>query len=138
MSRQATYHLREERDRRYAITGVQLAPLGKEVVIKDPTRTTEQNRRCWSMLQAIVDAGVKLDGMDFDPEAEDWYEILASAYLRQKRLMTGHLVRGLEGEYLTLGQLRPSKFSVEMFGEFMEVIAHFMATKGVPWEERGP
>ncbi len=129
--RPQTYPLLEERDKAFAIRAVTLAPWGRVVTIADPKRTDPQNRRCWLCLSAIVKAGVRLDGMDFDPDEEDWYELLASAYLKQKRLETGKLVRGLEGEMLTLGQLRPSKFSVEQFGEYLVVIEHFMATKGV-------
>ena len=127
----ATFVLASERDRYFATRAVQLAPMGMQVMVSKPTRTNEQNRRCWLCLSAIVKAKVRLDGMEFDPDEEDWYELLASAYLKQKRLETGRLVRGLEGEMLTLGQLRPSKFSTEQFGEFLEVISHFMATKGV-------
>lgn len=129
--RPQTYIIREERDRRFALRAVQVAAIGMQVVVGKPTRTNEQNRRCWLCLSAIVKAKVRLDGMEFDPDEEDWYELLASAYLKQKRLEVGRLVRGLEGEMLTLGQLRPSKFNTEQFGEFLEVISHFMATKGV-------
>jgi hypothetical protein len=129
--RPQTFPLREQRDKAFAIRAVTLADFGRVVTIADPKRTNEQNRRCWLCLSAIVKAGIRLDGMDFDPDEEDWYELLASAYLKQKRLETGKLVRGLEGEMLTLGQLRPSKFSVEQFGEYLIVIEHFMAIKNV-------
>ena len=126
-----TYILRSDRDRAFALRAVQTAKSGMQVKISKPTRTDAQNRRCWLYLGAIVKAGIRLDGMDFDPDEEDWYEILASSYLKQKRLEIGRLVRGLENEMLTLGQFRPSKFNVEQFGEFLIVIEHFMATKGV-------
>ena len=135
-----TYILRDDRDRAFALRAVQTAPKGMQVRISKPGRTDAQNRRCWLYLAAIVKAGIRLEGMEFDPDEEDWYEILASSYLKQKRLELGKLVRGIEGEMLTLGQFRPSKFNTEQFGEFLIVIEHFMATKGVvlPPQDKRP
>ena len=124
-----TFVLRDERDRRLALRAVQLAPFKMQVRISRPDRTSEQNRKCWLMLGAIVKAGIEIGERTWDEE--DWYEILASSYLRQKGLETGKLVQGLEGEMLTLGRIRPSKFTTEQFAEFLSVIEHFMATKGV-------
>ncbi len=125
----STFILRDERDRRFALVAVQRAPLGMQVRVSKPDRTGEQNRRCWLMLTAIAKAGIEIGGQAW--EEEDYYEILASSYLRQKGLETGKLVQGLEGEMLTLGRIRPSKFTTTQFAEFLIVIEHFMATKGV-------
>ena len=124
-----TYILRSDRDRAFALRAVQVAKAGMQVKITRPDRTNEQNRRCWLMLSAIVKAGIEVGEQTWDEE--DWYEILSSAYLREKGLETGKLVQGLMGEMLTLGRIRPSKFTTEQFGEFLIVIEHFMATKGV-------
>lgn len=112
--------------------------MGMQVKVSRPDRTGEQNKKCWLMLSAIVKAGIKVGEQAWDEE--DWYEILASSYLRQKGLETGKLVQGLEGEMLTLGRIRPSKFTTEQFGEFLIVIEHFMATKGVelPPQDKRP
>jgi len=128
-----TYILRDETVRTFALKAVRMAALGMQVRISKPGRSGDQNRRCWSMIQAIADAKVVIGDRAWEPE--DYYEILASAYLRQKGLETGRLVQGLEGEMLTLGRIRPSQFTTEQFGEFMEVIAHFMAKNNVPWDE---
>lgn len=133
MSRTQTYLLRDEHDRGFALKAVRMAPIGMQVKISKPGRSGEQNKRCWSMLQAIADAKVEVGDRSWEPE--DYYEILASSYLRQKGLETGRLVQGLEGEMLTLGRIRPSQFTTEQFGEFMEVIAHFMAKNNVLWAE---
>ena len=90
-----TFVLRDERDRRLALRAVQLAPFKMQVRISRPDRTSEQNRKCWLMLGAIVKAGIEIGERTWDEE--DWYEILASSYLRQKGLETGKLVQGLEG-----------------------------------------
>lgn len=124
-----TYLIREEMDRRFALRAVQRAPFGMQVKVGKPDRTNEQNRLCWLMLTAIVKAGVEIGGQTW--EEEDYYELLSSSYLRQKGLQTGKLVQGLNGEMLTLGRIRPSQFTTEQFGEFLIVIEHFMATKGV-------
>lgn len=133
-----TYILRDDRDRAFALRAVQTAAKGMQVKVSRPDRTNEQNRKCWLMLSAIVKAGIEIGGQAWDEE--DWYEILASSYLRQKGLETGKLVQGLEGEMLTLGRIRPSKFTTEQFAEFLIVIEHFMASKGVelPPQDKRP
>lgn len=138
MTRPTTIVLLDERDRRLALAAVYRAPFGMQVVVSKPTRTKDQNRRCWLMIQALADAKVEIGGHAWEPE--DYYEILASSYLRQKGLETGRLVQGLEGEMLTLGRFRPSQFTTEQFGEFMEVIAHFMAKNGIelPPQDKRP
>lgn len=138
MSRPATFVLRSETDRQIAVRFVERCPLKMQVRISRPDRTNEQNRKCWLMLSAIVKAGIEVGEQAWDEE--DWYEILASAYLREKGLETGKLVQGLMGEMLTLGRIRPSKFTTEQFGEFLIVIEHFMATKGVelPPQDKRP
>jgi hypothetical protein len=129
VSRPATFILHSDRDRQLAVRFVLNCPLKMQVRISKLDRTNEQNRKCWLMLGAIVKAGIEVGERTWDEE--DWYEILASAYLREKGLETGKLVQGLMGEMLTLGRIRPSKFTTEQFGEFLIVIEHFMATKGV-------
>lgn len=133
-----TYILRDDRDRAFALRAVQTAPKGMQVKVSRPDRTNEQNRRCWLYLGAIAKAGIEIGGQAW--EEEDYYEILASSYLRQKGLETGKLVQGLEGEMLTLGRIRPSKFTTEQFGEFLIVIEQFMAMKGVelPPQDKRP
>ena len=81
----ATYILKEERDRRFALVAVQRAPLGMAVEIKKPKRSTEQNRRRWAMLAAIAgepdsNSAPRWAGRTWD--AEDWKDI-QSHYLQQ-------------------------------------------------------
>ena len=138
MSRAATFVLHSDRDRQMAVRFVMNAPATMQVKVGPPDRTPQQNRRCWLCLTAIKNAGVEVGGQTW--EEEDYYEILASAYLREKGLETGKLVQGLMGEMLTLGRIRPSKFNREQFGEFLIVIEHFMATNGVelPPQDKRP
>ncbi len=134
--RQATYLLKEERDRQFAIRAVTNAPLGMEVVVKNPTRTPAQNRRLFSMLSAIEKSGKELGGREW--AIEDWYDILWSAFLREKKMETGTMVVGIHDEFLVLGRFRPSKLDREKFGEFMESVSAYMAHNGIHWDEKAP
>lgn len=130
----STYLLSEERVRALAIKGVTTAPLGMEVVIKKPTRTTAQNRRLFSMLAAIEKSGKELGGRTWDPA--DWYSILWSAFLRGKGISMGTIVVGLEDEFLTIGELRPSKADRETFGDFMMSVQSYIDQNGIHWDEK--
>lgn len=130
----ATYTLRTDRDRAFAILAVQRATLGQEVVIREPKRSTEQNKRLWSMLGAIVAAKKTLAGREW--QAEDWKELLLSAFLRERKMETGVPVMGLSGEYVVLGRLSSSNLTVEQFGDFMASVEAWLANNGIPWGEQ--
>lgn len=134
MSRPSTYILREPRDRAFAIRAVQLAPVGMAVVIDYPKRSNEQNRRLWSMLQAIADSNLTFDGDTLD--AEEWKDVLGSAWLKAKGRETGRLRKGLEGEPVVLGRFSSSKLSTKDFAEFSESVLAFIDTRGIHWEHR--
>ena len=130
----STFILREERDRRFALVAVQRAPLGMAVTIDHPKRTTEQNRRLWSMLQAIADSELTFDGDKID--AEEWKDVLGSAWLKMKGRETGRLRKGLEGEPVVLGRFSSSKLTTKDFSEFSDSVLAFIDTNGVFWEQR--
>lgn len=130
----ATFVLHKERDRRFALVAVQRAALGMAVVIDHPKRSTEQNRRLWSMLQAIADSDLTFDGDKID--AEDWKDVLGSAWLKVKGRETGRLRKGLEGEPVVLGRFSSSKLNTKDFSEYSESVLAFLDTHGVHWAER--
>lgn len=130
----ATFILHSERDRGFALSAVMKARLGQAVVIDHPKRTTEQNRRLWSMLQAIADSDVTFDGERL--EAEEWKDVLGSAWLKMKGRETGRLRKGLEGEPVVLGRFSSSRLNTKDFAEFSESVLAFIDTNGIHWAER--
>lgn len=132
--RPQTYVLLEERDRRFALAAVQRAALGLAVVIDHPKRTNEQNKRLWSMLQAIADSDLTFDGDKID--AEDWKDVLGSAWLKVKGRETGRLKKGLEGEPVVLRGFSSSKLNTKDFSEYSDSVLAFLDTHGVHWAER--
>ena len=131
-----TYILMEDRDRQYALAAVRRAPFGMAVVIDHPKRSTEANRRMWSMLQALADSDLTFDGDKLD--AEEWKDVLGSAWLKAKGRETGRLRKGLEGEPVVLGRFSSSKLSTKDFAEFSDSVLAFIDTNGVVWEQRDP
>lgn len=129
-----TYVLRDERDRYFATRAVERAPLGLAVVIDHPKRTVDQNRRLWSMLQAIADSDTLFDGDKL--EADEWKDVLGSAWLKVKGRETGRVRRGLEGEPVVIGGFSSSKLSTKDFAEFTDSILAFIDTNGIVWAER--
>lgn len=129
-----TYIIRSERDRGFALAAVMKAPIGLAVVIDHPKRTTEQNRRLWSMLQAIADSDTTFDGDQL--EAEEWKDVLGSAWLKMKGRETGRLRKGLEGEPVVLGRFSSSKLNTKDFAEFTTSVLAFIDTQGIHWAER--
>lgn len=130
----ATFILDSERDRGFALAAVMKAPRGMAVVIDHPKRTTDQNRRLWSMLQAIADSDLTFDGDKID--AEEWKDVLGSAWLKMKGRETGRLRKGLEGEPVVLGRFSSSKLNTKDFSEFSDSVLAFIDTHGVFWEQR--
>lgn len=136
MGRPQTYILHEEKDRRFALAAVQRAALGLAVVIDHPQRSSPQNRRLWSMLQAIACSDLIFDGDKID--AEDWKDVLGSAWLRANGRETGRLRKGLEGEPVVLGRFSSSKLNTAEFAEFSDSVLAFIDTNGVYWPDRSP
>lgn len=134
MSRPETYLLTEERIRQFALVAVRRAALGMAVTIDRPKRTNEQNRRLWSMLQAIADSSVTFDGDRL--EADEWKDVLGSAWLKVKGRETGRLRKGLEGEPVVLGRFSSSSLNTKDFAEFCDSILAFIDTRGIYWEEK--
>ena len=53
MSEKRTYKLVSDQVRAHCIDEIARAPLGKVVIVQDPTRTLEQNALMWAMLADI-------------------------------------------------------------------------------------
>ncbi len=125
--------IRDDMDRRYAIEAVAKAKVGLAVTIAKPKRTVEQNSRWWSMLGAIEKSGLPFNGEQLDKDG--WHEVILSGYLTIKKMETGRIVRGLEGEPVTIGRLSSTKLTTEQFSEMIEMTQALMDQNGIQWND---
>ena len=92
--------------------------------VRQETRSSEQNRRLWSLLsdlaQQVVWHGNKLT-------AEEWKHVMSSSLKRQK------VVPGLDGGFVVIG-LATSKMTRAEMAELQELIEAFGAQQGVQFK----
>lgn len=106
-----------------------------EVAIRKPTRSSEANRRWWSMLHAIEDAGAQWAGRTWTADA--WHTIFMSAYCAMKQKGAGTMIRGLEGEAVLIGVPSTAKLTAEEFSELSAMTLAWMDNHQppIPWGE---
>ena len=126
MSELGSFKLVSQLVRNNASAMAQTAPEGTLVVFKQETRTAEQNRKLWPMLQDISDQviwhGKKL-------KKEDWKHIFTAA------LRGYETTYGLNGETVVLGK-ETSKMGKREFADLIELIYAFGAEHSVVWSEK--
>lgn len=121
------YQLSHQEARQNAQRGVLEAPDGYFVIIKEPTRSTEQNAALWGILQAFSDQlEWPVNGQMVKLAAEDWKDLLSAAFKRE----TARLAQGIDGGVVMLG-LRTSKMGKREFGDFLEFLHATAAARGV-------
>ena len=103
------------------------APDGMCVVIKQPTRTLEQNSALWPLLTAI---SKQVDWYGQKLTAEEWKDVFSAALKKQK------VVPGLDGGFVVCGQ-RTSKMGKREFSDLLELANAFAAERGVSGELTG-
>ena len=121
-----TIFLRGETQRHFAKRKIDEAPADYVVVIKEPTRSDDQNSKLWPMLQdvsrQVVWYGRKLT-------THDWKNIF-TAQLREL-----DVVPNLNGTgFVALGQ-STSVMSKRQFSDLIELMYAFGAEKGVAWSD---
>lgn len=136
MSNVATFVLRDERDRQFAIRAVERCPLGKAVVIGPPKRSVEQNRRLHSQLNAIIEAKTEIAGREWD--ITSWREIMMILYIAAKEEEETGTMVDLGGRLAVIGRRRTSDLNTTEFAEFMEFVTSWIDERQIPWEELGP
>lgn len=139
MTRTATFPMLGERDKEFALRYVQGLPLptdGKakvEVIIRPVRRTKKQNKRYWSMINALVKSESTVIA-DRTWDSVGWHEIMLSLYLTEVRGEPPTIIEGAAGEFLAMG--RSSKeLDVEQFGDLMTSTLAFIDKHGIPWAE---
>lgn len=96
-----------------------------ELVVKEETRSSEQNRRLWAMLNEVA-AQVVWHGQRLS--AEDWKHIFSASLKKQRA------VPSLDGGFVVLGQ-STSKMTVAEMSELQTLIEAFGAQHGVEFTE---
>ena len=96
-----------------------------EVVVREETRSTEQNRRLWAMLNEVA-AQVVWHGQKLSPE--DWKHIFSASLKKQRA------VPSLDGGFVVLGQ-STSKMTVAEMSELQTLIEAFGAEQGVKFTD---
>jgi len=98
MSEKRTYKLISDQVRAHCIDEIARAPLGKVVIVQDPTRTLEANAKLHAML---TDISKQRDYMGKNRDVEFWKGLFVSAHA----IATGkpcEIVPGLEGEFIAI------------------------------------
>ena len=121
MSEKRTYKLVSDQVRAHCIDEIARAPLGKVVIVQDPTRTLEQNALMWAML---ADISAQVDWYGQKLTSEEWKDVFSAALKRQK------VVPGLDGGFVVCGQ-RTSKMTKGEMSDLVELMSAFCAERGV-------
>lgn len=99
-------------------------------VSDDQSRTTEQNRKMWAMLNDIShQVDWLVDGRMQKMSSEDWKDVLTAGLKRSQRLAAG-----VDGGMVILG-CRTSKMGKREAAELIEFIYWFGSEKSVNWTE---
>lgn len=112
--------------REYAARRLAAAPDDYVVVIKEPTRTDDQNAKLWPML---ADVARQVDWYGRKLTDENWKDVFTAS------LRALDVVPNLDGTgFVALGQ-RTSQFSKREFSDLIELMYAFGAQRGVVWSE---
>jgi hypothetical protein len=115
----------DSRRKEYAKYLIDRAPEDHVCLIKQKSRTLEQNAKMWAMLvdleRQVIWYGMKL-------HAEEWKDILTASLKGQKT------VPGLNGGFVVTGS-RTSKMGIKEMSDVIELAYAFGAEHDVKWSE---
>lgn len=89
------------------------------------TRSNEQNKKMWAMLNEIA---ISVNWYNQHLSAEEWKDVFTAALKKQK------VVPGIEGGFVVLGA-STRRMSVEEMGDLIELMFSFGAEQGVKFME---
>ena len=126
------FHLVHQEARRRAMSAVASAPDGFAVVVKETTRSLEQNALLWVLLTAFSEQLLwPVNGSMVKLAPEEWKDVLTAAFKQE----TQRIAMGLNGGMVILG-MRTSQMGKRQFAEFVEFIQATAADRGVVLDER--
>lgn len=118
------YFLDNDFIRQNAIVAIKNAPVGYVVEVKKPSRSLDQNRKLWAMLNDLA-AQVCWHGRWLNKD--DWKHLLTASLTKQEP------VQGIDqGTLVLLGQ-STSAMSKELFRDLIELIYVFGVEHNVEW-----
>ena len=121
----ATFVLVHDLARKGAVQAVQAAPDGYIVLIKEATRTLEQNAKLWPLLtdisKQVIWYGQYLSN-------DEWKDVFTASLTKAK------VVPGLDGGFVVCGQ-RTSTMPKKLFSDLIELIYEFGSERNVKWSE---
>ena len=126
MSEKRTYKLVSDQVRAHCIDEIARAPLGKVVIVQDPTRTLEQNARLHAML---TDIARQAKYMGKPRSVEVWKGIFVSGWA----IATGQnpeIIPGLENEFIAIRE-STATMSGKRLASVMEYIEAWAINEGV-------
>ena len=126
MSEKRTYKLVSDQVRAHCIDEIARAPLGKVVIVQDPTRTLEQNALMWAML---ADISAQVDWYGQKLTSEEWKDVFSAAINGQK------VVPGLDNNFVVCGQ-RTSRMTKKEMSDLCELMMAFGVEHEVKFSDR--
>lgn len=101
-----------------------------EIRLSKPTRSSEQNRLMWAMLNDIAQqVEWPVDGKQQRLSSEDWKNILTAGLTKEQRI-----AQGINGGFVMLGN-RTSQMSKAELSDLIEFAFAFGAQQGVEWSD---
>ncbi|MGM0584236.1 MAG: recombination protein NinB [Pseudomonadota bacterium] len=120
-----TVILRGDSQRAFAKRLIDAAPQDFCVVVKEATRTNDQNSKLWPMLQ---DVSRQVEWYGQRLTKEEWKDVFTAGLKRQK------VVPGIDGGFVVVGA-HTSTMGKREFSDLIELIYAFGAEHGVRWSE---
>lgn len=121
-----TFILSHDQARQNAIACVRAAPAGYAVMVREPTRSLEQNALLWPLLTALAH---QLDWYGQKLSPDDWKDLLTASLTKQR---SAPAIDG--GGFVVFGQ-RTSQYSKRMMSDLLELIFAFGAERGVNFDK---
>lgn len=126
MNGKQVFRLSHSEARRRAAQCIADAPDGWVVVVREPTRSLDQNALLWVLLTAFSEQlEWPVNGEKVKLAPDEWKDLLTGAFGEDTRI-----AKGLNGGMVILGT-RTSQMGKRRFAEFIEFIQSVAADRGV-------
>jgi len=126
MSEKQTIFLIDSQRKAYAKQCIDMAPEDHLCILKQKTRTLEQNALLWALL-ADVSKQVNWHGQFLT--SDEWKEVMSASLKQQK------VVPGIDSGFVVIGA-RTSKMGKKEMSDLCELIQAFGTQHGVIWSEK--
>ena len=102
------------------------APVGWEVIVREPRRNLEQNSAQWPILEAFASQlDWPVNGAMTRMTSEEWKDVLTAAFEKERRV-----AEGLNGGHVFIGQ-RTSYYTKARFSEWLDFLHSIASERGV-------